>query len=105
MQNNLIHRVVLMSSFSISSIFFVFRILKGDDLLEAAYMSAYIMLAVSIVLMISIQQIVKILFEHLGERKCELQSDTRLNGEATFGGAPPSATMGPKIPSRGGSQL
>ena len=80
MQNNLIHRIVILVAFMFAAIFFIIQIYLGYDLLEAAYTAVCIMLAVSIILLIAIQCVVKILFEHLSEKqKRELEKSVEDN--------------------------
>jgi len=50
--------------------FFVVQISGDDaDFLDAVFVAAFVMLTVSIILLIALQSVVKILFEHLSERQ------------------------------------
>lgn len=83
MQNNLIHRIVILIAFMISVVFFIVQLSLGYDFLEAAYTAACIMMAGSVVLLIALQCVVKILFEHLTERqKRESQCNSEENIQA-----------------------
>ena len=69
MQNNLIHRIVIVIALAISIIFLMVQMSMGYDFLEATYNAACVMLSVSIILLIALQSMVKILFSHLSDRQ------------------------------------
>lgn len=82
MQNNLIHRIVILIAFAISMIFFVVQISADDaDFLDAVFVATFVMLIVSIILLIALQCVVKILFEHLSERRKQVEALNGLNSQ------------------------
>lgn len=82
MQNNLIHRIVILIAFVVSMIFFVVQISRDSaDFLDAVFVATFVMLIVSIVLLIALQSVVKILFEHLAERQKLVEANSNLNAQ------------------------
>lgn len=71
MHTDLIHKLVIIISTVVSLIFFVIKLLSGTELVYAAYYSALIMFAVSIILLVTMQTIAQILFKHLAEQQRE----------------------------------
>lgn len=77
MENNLIHRIVIIIAFMVAGMFFIVQLSMGYDFLEAAFTAACVMLAGSIILLIALQSVVKVLFEYLSERTLASQEGVK----------------------------
>ena len=71
MKTDLIHKLVIIVGAVISFMVFAVKLMRGTDLVHAAWESACIMFAISLILLVALQSIAQVLFKHLAEQQRE----------------------------------